>query len=466
MSNPSREYEMSNHDPKRLIVKYSLPPIIGMLINSLYNTVDRFWVGRIHGIGQASLAGIGLTAPIMNVILGLSMLIGIGAATSISIRLGRSDKDGAEQVVGNAVSYILIIAAAFTIIGLSFMRQILTAIGTTTETMPYALSYLRIIVLGSVFGMSSFAVNHTIRATGNSARFAMTQMVGGICNMILDPIFIFVFDMGIAGAAIATIISQALSTTLVFSYYFGKKTPLRLHIRNLKPRLDILKDITSIGVSPFIMQIMGSLIMIVVNRSMHYYGEKEFGPGGGVTAISAMTIILSISMLIYMPVFGINQGTQPIIGFNYGRGDYVRLRASYKWSVIYSMVIMTFGFIMIQLFAPQLISIFNSEDPFLIQTGSIGMRVHLCMLPLVGFMIPTTNFFQAIGRAKISILLNLLRQVIILIPIYLLLPLLLGFSGLWFAGPIADFISTLITAAFIRREFSILSNTMVKEGVN
>jgi putative MATE family efflux protein len=431
--------------------------MLGMLVNSLYNIVDRYWVGQIPNIGDASLAGIGLSMPIINIIMALSMLVGVGAAARISIQLGQSNVKAAEETVGNGLTMICVIAIIFSSTGALFAPWILRVVGATDNLLPYALPYARIIIGGCFFNMISFALNHPIRATGNPKRFAATQLVGGICNMILDPIFIFVFDMGINGAAIATIISQSISAVFVFSYYFTPNAVLRFRIKNLKLKRQTMLNIVSIGMSPFFMQIANSMITIVANRSLSYYGIEALGEGGDVTAIGAMTVIGSINTLFLMPVIGINQGSQPIIGFNYGRRDVERVKSACCWAVIYAMIIASIGFITVQLFADRLVWLFNKSET-LIQTGSSGMRILLCMLPIVGFQFPAVNFFQAIGRAKISILLSLLRQLIILIPAYFILPRFFSLTGVWMAGPFSDFTSGIIILVFLLREFKVIEN--------
>ncbi len=452
--NPA-ENMMATAKLSKLILRYSLPTIIGMLVNSLYNTVDRIWVGKIPDVGTAALTGIGLCAPIMNVILGLSMLVGIGAAANISICLGRKDREKAEKILGNCLSLILIISAAFSVLALIFAEDILLLIGARESTLPFALPYIRVILAGAVFNMTAFAMNHPIRATGNPGLFARTQLVGGIANTILDPIFIFVFKMGITGAAVATIISQAISLALVMYHHFSPGAVLRIRLKNLRIRWDITLTIFAIGVSPFLMQVMGSLIAVIANRSLMHYGDIAYGSGGGDIAIGAMTAITSVSMLFLMPVFGVNQGSQPIIGYNYGAKNYGRVREAAKWSIIYPMVFTAVGFIIIELFAEPLIYVFNTDET-LVKIGAVGMRIFLSMFILVGFQVPSSNFFQAIGRAKISVFLSLLRQVILLIPAYLILPLFFGLTGVWMAGPLADFFAAAITAAFIAREMRIL----------
>ncbi|MDR1531798.1 MAG: MATE family efflux transporter [Clostridiales bacterium] len=456
------EKRMASEDLKKLVLMYSIPTVIGMLVNGLYNVVDRFWVGRIPGIGEEALAGIGLCMPIMTVGMAVSMLVGIGAATRISISLGRGERDKAEKILGQGLSMIIFFAVILTVLGLIFKRPLIAAfIGgeneSTAATLGYADEYITIIISGLTASLMSFGMNHPIRATGNPKRFASTQLLGAITNIILDPVFIFVFDMGVAGAALATIISQCASCLWVMSYYFSKDPALRLKLANLRPRLDIIAEICSIGVSPFLMQAAASIVQVVVNYSLAYYGRLDTGSES--LAISAMLIINSVTMFVLMPIFGINQGTQPIIGFNYGRKDYRRVKTAFRWSVVYCMIICSAGFIGIMLFASQLVALFTGssgpggESRQLITLGTHGMRISQAALLTVGFLSPTLNFIQSIGRAKMSIILNMLRQVIIMIPALILLPMFFGLDGIWFATPAADIIAFVVGVAFLVREF-------------
>ncbi|MDR1537232.1 MAG: MATE family efflux transporter [Clostridiales bacterium] len=446
------ERRMDSEPMRSLVIKYSIPTIIGMLVNSLYGIVDRFWVGQIPEVGSASLAGVGLSLPITNIIMALSMLVGIGAAANISLQLGRQDRAGAQATAANGLTLIVILSLAFAALGTAFSRQLLSLAGATPDLMPYALPYSRVVIAGSIFNMTSFAMNHPIRAAGDPRRFAMTQMAGGFANMILDPIFIFIFHMGAVGAAVATIISQAAAACLIFSYYFKSDSPLKLSLSNMILRRKTVAAIFSIGASPFFMQLGNSLTVVVANHSLAKYGLRDLGREGDVIAIGAMTIISSVNMLFCMPVFGVNQGSQPIIGFNYGRRSASRVKDAFKWAVICACAITTAGFIAVEAGAEILVKAFN-RDPSLVKTGSQGMRIFLCTLPILGFQIPSTNFFQAIGRAKISMLLSALRQLLLLIPAYIILPPILGFKGVWMAGPTSDLIATAVSAFFIAREF-------------
>ena len=440
----------------RLVLMYSIPTIIGMLVNALYVVVDRFFVAQIPGVGTDALTGIGLSAPILNMVGAFALLVGIGTAANISIKLGNRDVEGAQRVLGNAFVLNIAFPIVLSVLGIIFLEPLLIAVGATEATLPFAMSYTRIILAGCILMFLSFAMNHPIRAMGNPKRFASAQLLGAGMNMILSPIFVLVLGLGIAGAAISTLIAQGLSAAWVLAYYFTKisgKPVLTIKWKNLRPNPKIILSIFAIGISPFAMQGLAAAITIIANRTLIYYGIIEFGSGE--YAVGAFTVIMSISMLFIMPVFGINQGSQPIIGFNYGAGNIARVKAAYKYSVLYALIFSVIGFIVVQAAAPQLMRMF-SDDPVLNEIGAVGMRIILFTMPMMGFQMNTANFFQSIGRAKISLFLALLRQGFLLIPAYFILPRIFGFFGIWYAMPMADALALLITGAMIIRELKRL----------
>lgn len=445
-----REKLLQSEDIKKLLLRFSIPSIIGMLVNALYTLVDRIFIGNMPGAGEYAITGVGLTLPINNIIMAFSMLIAVGSAASISIKMGEKRTDIAEKILGNAFFLLLIVGFSVMILGIIFNNQILTLFGASEKTLSYASEYMIIILLGVPFNTIGNGMNNLIRAEGNPKISMYTMLLGAILNTILDPIFIFVFKMGVKGAAIATIISQMVAAIWVLSYYFGKRSNLRLKRINMKLDIHIIKTIISIGMAPFAMQIAASIISVISNRSLQTYG--------GDLAIGAMTVINSVSMLILMPIFGTNQGAQPIFGYNYGAHDYSRVKKTLKYAVMMATSICVFGFIIVQLFTTQIITFFNRSGG-LIGVGVPGMKIYLSMLPIVGFQIVSSNFFQAIGRAKISMFLSMTRQVIFLIPLLLILPKIdgLGLTGVWLAGPTADLLASIVTFFFVAREMRILN---------
>lgn len=445
-----RSKQLGEEKIGKLLMKFSIPAIVGMLVNALYNVIDRMFIGHIGGgIGKIAISGVAVTFPIANIIMAFGMLVGIGTAALISIKLGQQKKQEAEHILGNAFTLIIIISLAVTTIGLIFLKPMLLKIGASEDTFPYAKQYITIILIGVVFQNIGFGLNNTIRSEGNPRVAMFTMLIGGILNTILDPIFIFVFHMGVKGAAIATVISQAINTIWVLSYFFGGKSVLKIRRKNLKLDAKVVKSIFAIGMSPFSMQLAASVVTIISNRSLVKYG--------GDLALGAMGVIMSIAMLVLMPIFGINQGCQPIIGYNYGAKKYDRVKHALKLAILAATTITTTGFICIQLFPDKLIGIFN-KDPQLVAIGVHGIRIYLFMLPIIAFQIVSSNYFQAIGKAKISMFLSLSRQVIILIPLLFILPKFLGLNGVWASGPSSDALSSIITGIFLFVEIKHLNN--------
>lgn len=420
----------------KLLLSFSIPAIVGMVVNTLYNIIDRMYIGRIEGIGPLALTGVGITMPIMTIILAFGMLVGIGTAARVSLKLGEHNKDSAEEHLGNAFTLIIIISIAITILGLLFLDPILGIFGASENTEIYARQYMQIIFVGTIVNMLSFGLNHSIRSDGSPKVAMLSMLIGAITNIILDPVFIFGFGMGVRGAAIATVISQILTTVWILQYFTVGKSIIKLKASNLKLKFPIIISIFSIGMSPFSMQLAASVVQVLANNSL-----KEYG---GDLAIGAMTIISSVSMIFLMPIFGINQGSQPIIGYNYGAKQYDRVKETVKYGVIAATIIVVIGWIITQS-APQiLIAIFNN-DPELVGIATNGIKIYLFMMPFVGFQVVSSNYFQSIGKAKISMFLSLLRQVILLIPCILILPRIFELNGIWLSGAVCDGLSSFIT---------------------
>lgn len=419
-----------------LLFQFSTPAIVGMLVNALYNIVDRIYIGNIKDIGKYAITGVGLTLPITTIIMAFGMLVGIGSAAAVSIRLGRHKKDEAEEILGNAFILLLILSVVLPIVGLTFLDSILNSFGASANTLVYAKEYITIIFFGTVFSLVSFGLNHSVRSDGNPKMAMMTMLIGAVLNTILDPIFIFVFDMGVKGAAIATVLSQVVTTLWILKYFLGSDSILKIRRKYFKLKKSVILSIFAIGMSPFSMQLAASVVQITSNKALSTYG--------GEYAIGVMAVISSIAMIFLMPVFGINQGSQPIIGFNYGAKKYDRVKETVKYASFAATVIMIIGFLVVEIFPAQAIGLFN-RDQEIVQMGVQGIRIYLCMIPVIGVQIIGTNYFQSIGKAKISMFLSLLRQVILLIPLLIILPKYFGLTGVWMAGPISDLGSSLIT---------------------
>jgi len=426
----------------KLLLQFSIPAIIGMVVNALYNLIDRFFVGKYVGsMGQTATT---VAFPIPIVILAFGLLIGIGAAATVSIKLGQNKKDEAEHILGNAMVLVITSSILISILGLIFLDPLLVLFGASVEVMPLARSFVRIILMGALFQNFGFGMNHIIRGSGDPKTSMYTMLIGAILNSILNPLFIHVFNLGIRGSALATVVSQAVSTIWVLSYLLSSRSLLKIHVKYFKLDTHIIEQIFSIGMSPFLMQLAASVVTIILNQSLKNHGGDE--------ALAAMGIINSIANLILMPIFGVNQGAQPIIGFNYGAKKYSRSIHTLKLAIIAGTCISTLGFLLIELFPGPIIGQFSGDDATVFNLGIQGLRSYLVMLPLIGFQIVSANYFQAVGKAKISIFLALSRQVIVLIPVLLILPNIFGLSGIWAAGPTADFTASILTFIMIHRE--------------
>lgn len=431
----------------QLLVKFSVPAIIAMLVNALYNVVDRVFVG--HGVGSLGIGAATIAFPVMLVMMAFSMLIGLGANSLVSIRLGQGKKEEAEGIFNNALVLLVLSALVITVVGLAVLEPLLKLLGASEQILPYAKDFVQIILIGCIFQFVGLGMNNFIRAEGNPKTAMNTMLVGALINTILNPIFIFVFHWGMKGSALATVISQAITAVWVLLYFARGKSLLKIKMKSLILKPDYIKHILILGTAPFTMQLAAGVLNLILNRGLVAYG--------GDVAISGMGIVNSITTLIIMPIFGINQGAQPIIGYNYGAKKYDRVKEAYKLSVIFATLIVVIGWIVTRVFPEQLVTMFNSDDKELITFGTFAIKRFLMFLPIIGFQIVSSNYFQAVGKPMQSMLLGLSRQVLILIPALLILPQFFGLNGIISAGPLSDFLSSLITGAFIIIEMRKLS---------
>jgi len=441
----NRSQQLGEEKIGKLLLKFSIPAMIGMLVNGLYNIVDRIFVGR--GVGSLALSGIAISFPITLAIMAFGMLIGLGATSVISIRLGQQKREEAERIVGNAFILLLGISLTITLLGYLFMDPLLVGLGASSEVLPYAKQYISVLLAGAVFQSIGFGMNNFIRAEGNPKIAMVTMILGAVLNTILNPIFIFGLHLGVAGSALATVISQFVTSVWVLYYFLGDRALLKLRLKNLKLEWIFVKDILAIGISPFSMQLVGSFVTVFLNKSLASYG--------GDLPIAAMGIITSIAMLIFMPIFGIGQGAQPILGYNYGARNYDRVKQTLKLSMIASTVVMTVGFLMVELFPVAIMTLF-STDPELIRVGANGMRLYLMMLPVIALQVTVVGYFQATGKPRKSLVLSLSRQLLFLVPMIWLLPRFLGLTGVWLAAPVSDLASALLTVVWLYNDLKHL----------
>lgn len=433
----------------KLILFSSLPTMFGMLINSLYSVIDRFWVARIPGLGDLGNASVGICLPVMNIINAFDMLFAIGGAVCISISLGQKDFKRAEKILGSGFLMAIIANILFSVVALIFSRQILHAFGASNEVMPYATQFFDIIVGGSVFLMVYLYLSHIIRSTGNTLQFAKYQLIGAVINILLDPVFIYVFHLKIEGIAIATILSQTIAMLAVLYYYLlGKKNQLKLRLTHFRIDFGIFKIISSLGFAPFISNALSSIVVIVLNNSLEHYGNLQFGSGGGDMAVAIGSVCISVMGIFQMPMWGINQGSQPIIGFNHGARNEQRVRSSFFWVLLYMVILCAMATVFFEVFAGAVVSLF-SNDPKSILFGASYFRIIMSTFVLQGVFIAIANFYQAIGSGRVTSVLWLLRQVVLLIPLYLTLPLVFHLNGILFAQPLSDIICSMLGAALI-----------------
>jgi putative MATE family efflux protein len=436
-----RAEQMVKEEVARLLLKFSLPAITGMVVHALYTVVDSMFVGR--GVGELALAGITVSFPIVILAMAFVMLIGMGATTLISLRLGEGKGSEAEQIVGNALGLFFVIGLGLTVLGLVFIEPLLTLFGASAAVLPYALDYMKIILFGSVLVALGVGMNNFIRAEGNPKTAMYTMLIGAITNIILDYIFIFIFHWGIQGAAIATVISYAVSSAWVLYYFLSGNSLLKIRPKNLKPVGVIIKKIAVVGFPAFAMQTTNSIQNLILNRSLVYYG--------GDLALATIGILMSIATLIVMPVIGISQGAQPIIGFNYGAQKLSRVKTTVKLAVIAATAIVTIGFIVSKLWPAQLIGLFN-HNPELIALGTHALLIFFMFFPCVGLQIIGSGYFQAVGKPVQATILSLSRQVIIFMPFLLIFPLYCGLDGIWWAVAFSDLGAFLLTGAWLWSE--------------
>ncbi|MCC0680641.1 MATE family efflux transporter [Clostridioides sp. ES-S-0005-03] len=429
-----------------LLFRYSIPAIIAMMVTSLYNVVDRAFIGSMEGVGSIAIAGLGVTMPVFTLIIAFGMLVSIGASTSLSIKLGERNKKEAEKILGNALTLSIIISIIITVLGLVFLEDILFLLGASKDSISYAKDYMSVILVGTPFNLIAFSLNNAIRAEGNPKLAARTMIVGCILNLILDPIFIFVFNLGIKGAAIATVLCQVVVFTWVAHYFIRGKSNLKLKKYNLKLDTNIIKKIFAIGMTPFAMEVAISITHVFTNNSLKAYG--------GDLAIGAMTALTSILLMFMMPVFGLNQGMQTIISYNYGAKQFERAKKTLILSIIVSIVILSFGFLVVQVYPEVFVGIFN-KDSNLMEIAVRGININLITLPIMGISIVGPVYFQCVSKVKHSMFLTLLRQFILFIPLIIVLPIRFNLDGVWLAQPIADFIAMIIVLLFLRREFKM-----------
>ena len=421
----------------KLLVQYSIPAIIGMTITSLYNIIDSIFIG--HGVGPMGIAGLAITFPLMNLVVAFCTMVSAGGSTISSIRLGQKDLDGATEVLGNTLMFCLVNAFIFGGISFIFLDDILRFFGASNDTLPYARDFMQVILLGTPVTYTMIGLNNIMRATGYPKKAMLTSMVTVVCNIILAPIFIFQFDWGIRGAATATVISQFIGMVWVVSHFFKQDSTVHFEGKVWKMKRRIVGNIFAIGMSPFLMNVCASAIVIIFNKSLLLYG--------GDLAIGAYGILNRLLMLFVMVIMGLTMGMQPIVGYNHGAHKFGQVKQTLKYCMIAGGCITSLGFVFSELFPNLVVNMFT-DDKELTALARTGLQIGVLMFPFVGIQIVISSFFQSIGKAKISIFLSLSRQLLYLLPCLLLLPHWWGLNGIWLSMPVSDLLA-FITACLM-----------------
>ena len=427
-----------------LVASMALPAVIAQLVNVLYNIVDRIYIGRIPEIGTTALTGLGVCFPILMLITAFSAFVGSGGAPLASIQLGKGNRAEAEKILGNGVTILIAFSIILTTVFMIFKKPLLFAFGASNDTIVYALQYIGIYLCGTIFVQAAVGLNTFITCQGQAKIAMFSVLIGAIINIVLDPIFIFTFDMGVQGAALATVISQACSALWVVLYLFSKKSSIRIKVYNLKPDWKIIGSIAALGVSPFVMQATESLINIVFNSGLQQYGGDLY--------VGSMTILQSVMQLFVMPVQGITIGTQPIISYNYGAKNHARVKQTFKYTLCITFAVTCLCTLAAFAFPTVFARMFTTQ-PELIQLIRKVMPIFMGGIWIFGIQMACQSAFMGMGQAKISLFLALLRKVILLMPLALMLPRFFGVMGIYYAEPAADILAALTTGILFALNF-------------
>ena len=433
-----------------LLAKLALPTVAAQLINMLYNIVDRIYIGHIPGEGAMALTGVGVCMPIIMVVSAFASLVGYGGSPRASIYMGKNDQKTAESILGNCFTLLVLISLGLTAVLLAWSRPLLLTFGASENTIGYAVSYMNIYACGTLFVQLTLGMNAFITAQGFAKTGMLSVLIGAVCNIVLDPVFIFVFDMGVPGAALATILSQAVSCIWVLAFLFGKKTVLRIRRENLRLSAPVILPCVALGLATFIMQTSESILSVCFNSSLLKYG--------GDIAVGAMTILSSVMQFAMLPLQGLGQGAQPIISYNYGAGNGKRVKDAFflllKCSVIYSLLL----WLSVEL-APHLFAGIFTSNPELVEFSSGALRIYMAGMFLFGVQMACQMTFNSLGNAKASIAVAVVRKFVLLIPLIYAMPLLFSSSpeaqtrAIYMAEPIADILAVTFTATLFYFQF-------------
>lgn len=446
MSVETNTEQLGSESILHLLIKFSVPAIIGLVVNAMYNVVDRIFIG--NGVGSLGIAAITVSFPVAIIIIAFGVLTATGASSLLSLKLGARRIDEAELVIGQALTLLSVGSLLVTIIGSLYIEPILKLFGASADVMPYAKDYLQIILLGGLIQCLGYVFTHFARAEGRPRIAMFSLLIGAVTNIVLDYVFIFIFAWGIRGAAFATVLGQLVSAIWILSYFLRGNSVLKIRLKYLKPNKPMLIAMVSLGLGAFAMQLAASMLNVFLNKVLKAYG--------GDIAISSFGVVYSLVYLLLMPVFGISQGVQPIIGYNYGAKRYDRVKEALLLSTIGATIVVTIGFIITRIYPAELIALFNAHDQALIDLGTKALNIFLMFVPVVGFQVIGANYFQAVGKPKQAMLLTLSRQVLLLIPALFILPRFFGLDGIFYAGPISDVLATILTALCLTAEMKQL----------
>jgi putative MATE family efflux protein len=456
LAKSQKEEQLGSAPISKLLWQFSIPAVVAQIVQAIYNVVDRLYIG--HGVNEAALAGLTLTFPFMMILTSFGTLIGVGTGALVSIKLGEGCKEEAEKLLGQMVLVKIIFFIVIPFICYLLLDKILLLLGGTPSSIPYAVEYMRVILLGNIFAHLGFGMSGIVRAEGNVFRSMVAMLIGAGANIILDPIFIFGFEMGIRGAAWATNISMFLAMAYCFWHFSSKAAVLKFRPRNMRIDIKTLPKVFSIGLSPFSMQMLGSFVQGFFINAFSLYSSSE---AEGTMMIALFGIANSIILLAIIPTFGLSMGLQPIIGYNFGAKKYARIAEAMKKAILGGEVLCLIGMLGCMIFAPYLIAAFTSEA-LLVEKGPHYLRLACSGFMFIAVSIMTTTYFQSIGRAWVAILFAFMRQGLMLIPLIYFLPMIWGIPGVWCAGPVSDCLAGLVALVVIIFELRKISRILEK----
>lgn len=458
MENTIQQKNPLGYEPvKALLGKFAIPSVIAFLVNNLYNVVDQIFIGQ--GVGYLGNAATTVAFPVVTITLSLAMLFGSGASAYAAIKLGEGKPKVAEKVLNNVFVILIIVGIIIAALGIIFLKPMLIMFGATDTVMQYAIDYTSIILIGTPFMTLSAGLSNMVRTDGNPRLSMISMVVGAVLNTILDPIYIFVFNWGVKGAAIATITSEIISA-IIICYYFIRKSKLRLRKSQFRPDFMLIKNFTALGIASSITQLAMTVLVVILNNTLVYYGNQS--PVGGDVALSAMGIVMKVSSILIGVNIGISVGAQPIIGFNMGAMQFKRVKETYIVAVLSATAFSVIGWIVCVFFPGSILKIFGTQDIVFAEFAEKCMRIYLFSIFASGFIIVTTGYFQATGQPFKASVLSMLRSLLLLVPLIIILPLYFGLDGILYAGPVAEFITLAVVGLFIIKEIRVLNEKSVQ----